>query len=104
MIGKLSELLWIDPGDQPYSLNRSMQTLQITSSRPALLKPSNPFAGDWVQPATWPFVLQDKGSIRPLEEHPVRIRIRLGEGEATGWMWTSDLSHRYVDINAHYRT
>ncbi len=25
-------------------------------------------------------------------------------GEATGWMLTSDLSHRYVDINAHYRT
>jgi glutamate N-acetyltransferase/amino-acid N-acetyltransferase len=39
-----------------------------------------------------------------LGEDPVRIRIRLGEGGATGWMWTSDLSHRYVDINAHYRT
>jgi glutamate N-acetyltransferase/amino-acid N-acetyltransferase len=39
-----------------------------------------------------------------LGEDPVRIIIRLGEGEATGWMWTSDLSHRYVDINAHYRT
>ena len=39
-----------------------------------------------------------------MEEDPVRIRIRLGEGKAAGWMWTSDLSHRYVDINAHYRT
>ncbi len=47
---------------------------------------------------------EEKDAAAALEEHPVRIRIRLGEGEATGWMWTSDLSHRYVDINAHYRT
>jgi glutamate N-acetyltransferase/amino-acid N-acetyltransferase len=37
-------------------------------------------------------------------EDPVRIRVRLGEGEATGWMWTSDFSRGYVDINAHYRS
>ena len=47
---------------------------------------------------------EEKDAAAALKEHPVRIRIRLGEGEATGWMWTSDLSHRYVDINAHYRT
>jgi glutamate N-acetyltransferase/amino-acid N-acetyltransferase len=35
---------------------------------------------------------------------PIRIRIRLGAGAATGWMWTCDLSHEYVDINAHYRS
>jgi glutamate N-acetyltransferase/amino-acid N-acetyltransferase len=39
-----------------------------------------------------------------MQEDPVRLRIRLGEGEATGWIWTSDLSHGYVDINAHYRS
>ncbi len=39
-----------------------------------------------------------------MREDPVRLRIRLGEGEAAGWMWTSDLSHGYVDINAHYRS
>jgi glutamate N-acetyltransferase/amino-acid N-acetyltransferase len=39
-----------------------------------------------------------------MEEDPVRVRIHLGGGEAAGWMWTSDLSHGYVDINAHYRT
>jgi glutamate N-acetyltransferase/amino-acid N-acetyltransferase len=39
-----------------------------------------------------------------MEEEPVRIRIDLGGGAAAGWMWTSDLSHGYVDINAHYRT
>jgi glutamate N-acetyltransferase/amino-acid N-acetyltransferase len=39
-----------------------------------------------------------------MREDPVRFRIRLGEGAATGWMWTSDLSRGYVDINAHYRS
>lgn len=39
-----------------------------------------------------------------LLEDPVRIRVRLGQGQAAGWMWTCDLSHGYVDINAHYRS
>jgi glutamate N-acetyltransferase/amino-acid N-acetyltransferase len=39
-----------------------------------------------------------------MREDPVRLRIRLAEGDATGWIWTSDLSHGYVDINAHYRS
>jgi glutamate N-acetyltransferase/amino-acid N-acetyltransferase len=39
-----------------------------------------------------------------MQEDPVRLRVRLGEGEATGWMWTSDLSRGYVDVNAHYRS
>jgi len=39
-----------------------------------------------------------------MQEDPVRLRVRLGEGDASGWMWTSDFSHGYVDINAHYRS
>jgi glutamate N-acetyltransferase/amino-acid N-acetyltransferase len=39
-----------------------------------------------------------------MQEEPVRLRIRLAEGEASGWIWTSDFSHGYVDINAHYRS
>ena len=39
-----------------------------------------------------------------MREDPVRLRIRLGEGDAAGWMWTSDFSHGYVDVNAHYRS
>jgi N-acetylglutamate synthase/N-acetylornithine aminotransferase len=35
---------------------------------------------------------------------PVRVRVRLGEGKAVGWMWTCDFSRSYVDINAHYRS
>jgi glutamate N-acetyltransferase/amino-acid N-acetyltransferase len=39
-----------------------------------------------------------------MREDPVRLRVRLGEGDAAGWVWTSDFSHGYVDINAHYRS
>jgi len=39
-----------------------------------------------------------------MQEDPVRLRVRLGEGDAAGWLWTSDLSRGYVDINAHYRS
>jgi glutamate N-acetyltransferase/amino-acid N-acetyltransferase len=47
---------------------------------------------------------REKDAVAAMEEDPVRIRLSLGEGEVSGWMWTSDLSHGYVDINAHYRT
>ncbi len=41
---------------------------------------------------------------RAVTADPVRIRVHLNAGRAVGWMWTCDLSHAYVDINAHYRT
>ena len=46
----------------------------------------------------------EKQAAAAMQEDPVRLRIRLAEGEATGWIWTSDFSHGYVDINAHYRS
>jgi glutamate N-acetyltransferase/amino-acid N-acetyltransferase len=46
----------------------------------------------------------EKRAAAAMQEDPVRLRIRLGEGEASGWLWTSDFSHGYVDINAHYRS
>jgi glutamate N-acetyltransferase/amino-acid N-acetyltransferase len=39
-----------------------------------------------------------------LLEDPVRITVRLRAGRASGWMWTCDFSHGYVDVNAHYRS
>jgi glutamate N-acetyltransferase/amino-acid N-acetyltransferase len=47
---------------------------------------------------------REEDAAAAMEEDPVRIRLSLGEGDASGWMWTSDLTHGYVDINAHYRT
>ncbi|PYQ50065.1 MAG: bifunctional ornithine acetyltransferase/N-acetylglutamate synthase, partial [Acidobacteria bacterium] len=41
---------------------------------------------------------------RAMQEDPVRIRIHLHAGAASGWMWTCDLTRGYVDINAHYRS
>jgi glutamate N-acetyltransferase/amino-acid N-acetyltransferase len=51
-------------------------------------------ARDYDEPAAHAAMLED----------PVRIRVRLGEGKAAGWIWTCDFSHGYVDINAHYRS
>jgi glutamate N-acetyltransferase/amino-acid N-acetyltransferase len=39
-----------------------------------------------------------------VDEDPIRIRVRLQEGTAEGWMWTCDLTHGYIDVNAHYRS
>jgi glutamate N-acetyltransferase/amino-acid N-acetyltransferase len=53
------------------------------------------------------------GTARPYEEADaagamredfVRFRVRLRDGDGSSWMWTSDLTHGYVDINAHYRS
>ena len=46
----------------------------------------------------------EKTAAAAMQEDPVRLRVRLGEGGGLGWMWTSDFSHGYVDINAHYRS
>jgi len=39
-----------------------------------------------------------------MDEDPVRLLVRLAEGTAESWLWTCDLGHGYVDINASYRT
>jgi glutamate N-acetyltransferase/amino-acid N-acetyltransferase len=63
------------------------------------------FLGDvWVAQAGTARAYDEALAQRALLEDPVRIRVRLGQGQATGWMWTCDLSHGYVDINAHYRS
>ena len=49
-------------------------------------------------------VRREDGRGRPCRRTRCGSRVRLGEGEAAGWMWTSDFSHGYVDINAHYRS
>ena len=46
----------------------------------------------------------EKAAHQQMVADPVRIRVVLHEGSASGWMWTCDFSHGYVDINAHYRS
>ena len=39
-----------------------------------------------------------------MQQSEISIRIMLGRGDAAATVWTSDLSHEYVRINAEYRT
>ena len=39
-----------------------------------------------------------------MEQEEITIRITLGRGSYSETVWTSDLSHEYVTINAEYRT
>ena len=41
---------------------------------------------------------------RAMSEEDIAIRITLGRGAQAATVWTSDLSHEYVTINAEYRT
>jgi len=39
-----------------------------------------------------------------MDQDEITIRLCLGRGEVSETVWTSDLSHDYVTINAEYRT
>jgi glutamate N-acetyltransferase/amino-acid N-acetyltransferase len=63
------------------------------------------FLGDvWVAEGGRARAYDEALARQALLEDPIRIRVRLRSGRAVGWIWTCDLSHGYVDINAHYRS
>ena len=39
-----------------------------------------------------------------MQQEEILIRIQLGRGDCSETIWTTDLSHEYVRINAEYRT
>jgi glutamate N-acetyltransferase/amino-acid N-acetyltransferase len=41
---------------------------------------------------------------RVMRQAEITIRVALGRGHATTTVWTCDLSHDYVSINADYRS
>ncbi|CAN7553455.1 bifunctional glutamate N-acetyltransferase/amino-acid acetyltransferase ArgJ [Massilia sp. LjRoot122] len=41
---------------------------------------------------------------RVMKQAEITVRVTLGRGEATATVWTCDLSHDYVSINADYRS
>jgi glutamate N-acetyltransferase/amino-acid N-acetyltransferase len=51
-----------------------------------------------------PFEIDESRASAILAEDEVTFLLDLGMGQAEAIMWTSDLTHEYVDINAHYRT
>jgi glutamate N-acetyltransferase/amino-acid N-acetyltransferase len=47
---------------------------------------------------------QEASGQRVMDQEEILIDIRLGRGSACEQVWTSDLSHEYVRINAEYRS
>jgi len=41
---------------------------------------------------------------KEMDKDEISIRIQLNAGESKATVWTSDLSHEYVTINAEYRS
>jgi glutamate N-acetyltransferase/amino-acid N-acetyltransferase len=46
----------------------------------------------------------EKVAIALMQKSSWGVRLDLGLGAASSWLWTCDLSHDYVTINGHYRT
>ena len=47
---------------------------------------------------------QEADGQRVMKQSEITIRVRLGRGDAASTIWTCDLSHEYVTINADYRS
>ena len=67
------------------------------------------FAGDGgaeypVVAAGAPLAYDEAEAARIFACHDLTIHLDLGAGAAESTVWTSDLTHEYVTLNAHYRT
>ena len=63
------------------------------------------FLGDvWVAEGGQARLYDEAAARRAVEQDPALIRVRLGAGHETGWIWTCDFSRGYVEINASYRS
>ena len=51
-----------------------------------------------------PYNVDEERALEILSQDEVAITVDLGQGEAEATVWTCDLTHDYVTINAHYRT
>lgn len=47
---------------------------------------------------------REEDGVRVMAKPEINVRIKLGRGTASETVWTSDLSHEYVTINADYRS
>lgn len=47
---------------------------------------------------------QESDGQRVMKQSEITVRVNLGRGAATATIWTCDLSHEYVTINADYRS
>ena len=51
-----------------------------------------------------PYEIDESRASAILAEREIVLKLELGMGSVEAKVWTCDLTHRYVDINAHYRT
>jgi len=51
-----------------------------------------------------PVPMDEERAAAILARPEIAIRVDLGQGSEDATVWTCDLTHQYVDINAHYRT
>jgi len=51
-----------------------------------------------------PYDVDEERALEILSQDEIAIAVDLGQGEAEATIWTCDLTHDYVTINAHYRT
>jgi glutamate N-acetyltransferase/amino-acid N-acetyltransferase len=49
-------------------------------------------------------VYREEDGQRVMKQSEITVRVALGRGDATETVWTCDLSHEYVTINADYRS
>jgi glutamate N-acetyltransferase/amino-acid N-acetyltransferase len=47
---------------------------------------------------------KEEDAKRVMKQSEITVRVVLGRGDATETVWTCDLSHEYVTINADYRS
>jgi len=63
------------------------------------------FGGTWAAKDGLPLADYDEAPVaRHLQGQDVRIDVNLGMGEGRATVWTCDLTHGYISINADYRT
>ena len=47
---------------------------------------------------------REEDGARVMKQSEMTVRVSLGRGSASATVWTCDLSHEYVSINADYRS
>lgn len=63
------------------------------------------FGGIWAAREGLPLADYDEAPVAAhLKGHDITIQVDLGLGDGTATVWTCDLTHGYIDINADYRS
>jgi len=47
---------------------------------------------------------REEDGARVMKQQEMTVRVSLGRGQSSATVWTCDLSHEYVSINADYRS